>query len=100
MITEQTLSQHARDLQILECEAWFEVTERIAKQQGLWAEHESRVQKSARLKHPKSGKRLGRIWINYSGLVSYELASRLAWSTFVAGTISDALGAIANQVEF
>ena len=100
MITEQTLEEHARSLQILECEAWFEITERIAKQHGLWAQHESRVFKAATVKHPKTGKKLGRIWISYSGVVSYELASRSAWSTFVAGTVSDALGAIASQVEF
>ena len=99
MITDTT-QRNARKLQILECEAWFEVTERIAKQHGLWAEHESQVFKQATVKHPKTGKQLGRIWISYSGIVTYELAIRSWLSTFVAGTIDEALAAIASQVEF
>ena len=100
MLTQETLELNARSLKILECESWFDITDKIAKSHGLWAEHESRVEKSIRVRHPRTGKKLGRLWISYSGVVSYELASRSAWSTFVAGNISDALAALANQVEF
>ena len=100
MITEQTLEQHSRQLTILEVESWFDVLNSIAKQHGVWAELESRVFKQSTIKHPKSGKKLGRIWIAHTGLVSYELASRLAWSTFIAGTLNEALAAITSQVEF
>ena len=99
MITDTT-QRNARKLQILECEAWFQVTETIAKQHGLWVEQESRIEKSARVKLPKTGKPLGRVWISYTGIISYELASKSAWTTYVAPTLNEALSAIAQSVEF
>lgn len=85
----------ANCLTILEVEAWCDVLTGLAQAQGLWVQLENRYQKSAYIISPRTGKRIGRIWVS-AGIIWWDLIS---WpAQFLAAPTMDA--ALASMIDY
>lgn len=62
----------ARQITIIEVESWFCVLKELSTDLRCRVQLESRVEKSAIIYRAMDGKKLGRIWENYSGVICYE----------------------------
>lgn len=63
----------AREKQIIETESWFTVLKAKATDLRCFVQLESRISKSAYVYRAFDGKKLGRIWVNYSGVICFEV---------------------------
>lgn len=64
--------QLARENTIIEVTSWFTVLKAKATALRCRVQLESRIEKSAIIYHAFDGKKLGRVWVNYSGVICYE----------------------------
>ncbi|GFE70040.1 hypothetical protein [Chroococcus sp. FPU101] len=64
--------QLARERVIIEVESWFTVLLTKATDLRCRVQLENRIQKSAYIYRAFDGFKLGRIWVNYSGVICYE----------------------------
>lgn len=95
--SQQSLARAAaRELRILEVESWFHVLKTRAEARGLWVKLENRYQKSAHVYECQSGVKLGRIWVNYLGVVCYDLKSWVSHFEEVP-TLEAALNSLADR---
>ena len=86
----------ARNLQIIEVEAWFEVLKDLAKKRGLYLELENRYWKSAYIYSKQSGDKLGRIWIDGLGIICYDRKNWVSHFEQVS-TLESAINDLANK---
>lgn len=62
----------ARQITIIEVESWFSVLKTLATDLRCFVQLENRVEKSAIIYRAMDGKKLGRVWEHYSGVICYE----------------------------